>query len=268
MDLLAPTRRSLLVRTVAASGILLPACSSQTDDLRASDAQASSYPTVDALRAFATDLQRRTSGRLNVSIYPNGQLGSENDTLELAQFGGIDFIRINISPLNVVARETLVPSLPFLFRSTAHMRAAMDGPPGRRILDALEPHNLIGLCFYDSGARSFYTSKRLIHQPSDLRGLKIRVQSSDLLVATIKALGGDATPMAYSEVYQGLMQESSTAQKTTGRHMKALATSRSRLTTARRDMSWLLKSSQCLAGAGCGCRRPTRSTFVKQRRLR
>ncbi|NJM35521.1 MAG: TRAP transporter substrate-binding protein DctP, partial [Rhodomicrobium sp.] len=87
-----------------------------------------------------------------------------------------------------------------------HTRAALDGAPGRRILAALEPHGLIGLCFYDAGARSFYTKDRRIERPEDLKGLKIRVMNSDMFVAMVEALGGDAAPMPYGEVYQGLLQ--------------------------------------------------------------
>jgi TRAP-type C4-dicarboxylate transport system substrate-binding protein len=82
----------------------------------------------------------------------------------------------------------------------------MDGEPGRRILASLTRHDLIGLAFYDSGARSFYNTKRPILRPEDLKGLKLRVQNSDLYVALIRALGADATPMDLGEVYQGLAQ--------------------------------------------------------------
>lgn len=174
--------------------------------LMAADSQPDGYPTVEALRFFASELARRTGGRLQVEVYPSEQLGSQNDTMELAQFGGIDFVRINSAPFNVLVPETKVQSLPFLFRSIAHMRQAMDGAPGQKILGALADHGLIGLAFYDSGARSIYTIDRAVREPADMQGLKIRVQTSDLFVAMIEAMGGNATPMAYGEVYQGLAQ--------------------------------------------------------------
>jgi tripartite ATP-independent transporter DctP family solute receptor len=151
-------------------------------------------------------LEERSGGRLRTKLFPGGVLGEERDTLEITIFGGLDFNRVNLGPLNSIAKETLVPTLPFMFRSIAHMRNSMDGAPGDAILKSLEPHGLIGLCFYDSGARSFYTTDRLIERPEDLAGLKIRVQSSDIFVSLVEALGGDATPMAYGEVYQGLLQ--------------------------------------------------------------
>ena len=199
-------RRHAIIAGSAFGLASLTGCGASSRPLLAADSQPEDYPTVAALRFFAEKLAELTGGRLNVEVYPSEQLGSQNDTLELAQLGGIDFLRINSAPLNVLIPETLVPSLPFLFRSIAHMREAMDGAPGRTILAALEPHGLVGLAFYDSGARSIYTVNRPVHEPADMAGLKIRVQTSDLFVGMIEAMGGNATPMAYGEVYQGMVQ--------------------------------------------------------------
>lgn len=201
-------RRDLLITGAAAlGGAGLSGCGLGREGvLRGADTHPTGYPTVEAVRAMGETLSTLTNGKLSLKLYPGGQLGEEKDTLEITIFGGLDFNRVNLAPLNSIARETAVPSLPFMFRSIAHMRAAMDGAPGHAILKALEPHGLIGLCFYDSGARSFYTTSRLIEKPADLRGLKIRVQNSDLFVSMVEALGGDATPMAFGEVYQGLLQ--------------------------------------------------------------
>jgi tripartite ATP-independent transporter DctP family solute receptor len=200
------TRRGMLAGGVAVLGAGLTACERDSRILRSADAHPSGYPTVEAVREMGRMLEARSGGELVLKTYPGAQLGQEEDTLELTIFGGIDVNRINLSPLNPIAPETVVPALPFLFRNEAHMRAALDGAPGRQILDSLYDHGLVGLCFYDSGARSFYTRDRLIHSPADMRGLKIRVMNSNLFVSMVEALGGNATPMAYGEVYQGLMQ--------------------------------------------------------------
>lgn len=202
------TDRRGLLRTagVLSLGLLVSGCGTAPMPLRAADSQNDGYPTVEALKFFAANLAERTEGRLQVEIYPSEQLGSQNDTMELAQFGGIDFVRINMAPLNVLVPETTIPSLPFVFRSISHMRAAMDGAPGQAILDALSAHGLIGLALYDSGSRSIYTVDRPVRRPADMRGLKVRVQTSDLFVAMIEAMGGNATPMAYGEVYQAMAQ--------------------------------------------------------------
>lgn len=174
--------------------------------LRAADAHPEGYPTVSAVRAMGEMLKERSGGRLTLKSFPGGQLGNEKDTLEITIFGGLDLNRMSIAPLSAVVPEAIVPTLPFLFRDKAHMRAALDGAPGQAILKSFESHRLVGLCYYDAGARSFYTKDKLIQTPDDLKGLKIRVMNSDMFVSMVETLGGDATPMAYGEVYQGLMQ--------------------------------------------------------------
>lgn len=191
----------------ASAALTASGCAPPTRNvLYLADTHASDYPTVRATAYMSKILAEKTNNRLSIKPFVGGQLGSERDTLEITMFGGLDLNRVNLAPLNPIAAETLVPSLPFVFRSIAHMRAAMDGAPGRKILDALRPFGLVGLCFYDSGARSFYNSKHPIETPDDLKGLKIRVQNSDLYVAMVEALGANATPMSFSEVYQGLVQ--------------------------------------------------------------
>lgn len=172
----------------------------------ATDTHVLSYPTVQAVIRFGEILSERTAGRLGLKMYAGGQLGNERDTLEIATFGGLDFNRVNLAPLNSIEPLTRVPALPFLFESTEHMRTSLDGEIGAEILASLEPHGLIGLCFYDSGARSFYNTRGPINTPADMAGLKLRVPGSDLHVAMIKSLGADATPMPLDEVYQSLAQ--------------------------------------------------------------
>jgi len=199
------SRRSVLM--VGAAAGMLAACGRH--DGRAflsSDTHPADYPTVQAVDEMARLLRERTNGRLDVKTYAGGQLGSERDTLEITVFGGLDMNRVNLAPLNSIEPMTTIPALPFLFRSNDHMRRALDSAVGDEILESLTRHGLIGLCFYDSGDRNFYNTKRPIYTPADMKGLKIRVPNSDLYIAMIKALGADATPMSISEVYQSLVQ--------------------------------------------------------------
>lgn len=198
-------RRMFLTSAIAAAS--LAGCKAPADrPLRATDTHPADYPTVRAVDYMGKLLEQRTDGRMRIKIYAGGQLGSERDTIEITSFGGLDLNRVNLAPLNAIEPMTLVPSLPFLFRSVDHMRKTVDGPVGDAILQSLEPHGLVGLCFYDSGARSFYNTRHPINTPDDMRGMKIRVQNSDLYVAMIRALGADATPMPLGEVYQSLSQ--------------------------------------------------------------
>lgn len=217
-------------RLVIAGGAGLAAlsgCGQAGRPLLSSDTHPSDYPTVQAVEHMAKLLRDESSGRLDIRIYAGGQLGSERDTLEITSFGGLDLNRVNLAPLNAIEPMTAIPSLPFLFRSTAHMRATLDGPVGEAILASLMPHDLVGLCFYDSGERCFYNTQGPIYTPDDMKGMKIRVQNSDLYVAMIRALGADATPMALGEVYQSLVQgvidgaENNWPSYESGRHFEA-----------------------------------------------
>ncbi len=205
---------------------LLSGCMSQADTLFGTDTHPADYPTVRAFRHFGDLLEARSDGRLRLNLFPGGQLGAERDTLEITIFGGLDFNRVNLAPLNSIEPMTLVPALPFLFDDVAHMRRALDGPVGAGILASLAPHGLVGLAFYDSGARSFYNVRKAIQTPDDMRGMKIRVPNSDLYVGMIRALGADATPMDIGEVYQGLVQglvdgaENNLPSFETGRHFE------------------------------------------------
>ena len=223
---LVPTRRSVLAG--ATSAALLAGCGrSGPRPLLSSDTHPADYPTVQAVEYMAGVLREESAGRLDIRIYSGGQLGSERDTLEITTFGGLDLNRVNLAPLNAIEPMTLIPSLPFLFRSEEHLHATLDGEVGDAILASLEPHDLIGLCFYDSGERSFYNTKRPIRTPEDMQGMKIRVQNSDLYVAMIRALGADATPMSLGEVYQSLVQgvidgaENNWPSYESGRHFEA-----------------------------------------------
>jgi tripartite ATP-independent transporter DctP family solute receptor len=172
--------------------------------LRSADTQPADYPTVLAVEFLADELERQTNGRITLKTYPGGQLGDEKATLEITIFGGIDLNRTSLGPLNSIVPKTTVFSLPFLFRSTDHMRKVVDGDIGNEILEGLEPHGLIGLAFFDAGARSMYNSLRPIRTPEDMRGMKVRVMNSSVFVDMMAALGANATPMSPGQVYESL----------------------------------------------------------------
>jgi tripartite ATP-independent transporter DctP family solute receptor len=192
----------LLAGAAMLASVALPAAAQTV--LRSTDIHPTDYPTVEAVRHISKLLEERTKGRIKINVFHSAQLGNEKDTIEQTRFGVIDMNRINMAPFNNLIPATNVPSLPFIFRSVAHMRTVMDGPIGDSILKEFEKHDLVGLAFYDSGSRSFYNSKRPINTPADMKGMKIRVQQSDMFVALVSALGANATPMAFGEVYSAL----------------------------------------------------------------
>ena len=172
--------------------------------LRSSDTHPEGYPTVLAVQEMGKLLEERTGGRLCIEVFASAQLGEEKDTIEQTQFGVIDMNRVSMGPFNNIIEETKVMSLPYIFRSTDHMHTVVDGPIGEEILAAFEPHDLIGLAYYDGGSRSFYNSEKPITSMADLDGMKFRVMQSDIFVDMVAALGANATPLPYGEVYSSI----------------------------------------------------------------
>lgn len=172
--------------------------------LKAADNQPEDYPTVLGLKHMAKLLDERTQGRIKMQVYAGAQLGGEKETIEMTQMGTIAIDRVNSAPLASFSPKMGAFSMPFLFRNSDHLWKVLDGPIGKDMLKALEPNNLVGLAYYDSGARSFYTKSKAINTPADAKGQKIRVQQSKIFVDTVNALGASATPMGYGEVYSGL----------------------------------------------------------------
>jgi tripartite ATP-independent transporter DctP family solute receptor len=199
-----PGRSRLLLAVLLPAWLALAPLSALARDLRAADIHPDGYPTVEAVQYMGELLAERSNGRLRIRVYPGAQLGEERDTLEQTVFGAVDLNRLNLPVLNNVVQETMVLTLPFIFRSREHYDHVLQGPIGEEILAAMEPFGLIGLAFYDSGERSLYSPKRAIRHPDDLRGLRIRVQNSDVAVAMVEALGANATPMEFGQVYEAL----------------------------------------------------------------
>ena len=177
---------------------------SMATEFRSSDIHPDGYPTVDAVKFMSERLKVLTNGRHSIKVFNNSSLGNEKDTIEQTKIGALAMTRVNIAPMNNICAETQVPTMPFLFRSTAHMRTVLDGAIGEEILASCAPQGFIGLAYYDSGARSLYTAKKPIRTLADAKGMKIRVQQSDLWVALLEAMGANATPMPYGEVYTAL----------------------------------------------------------------
>ncbi|UVK39906.1 TRAP transporter substrate-binding protein [Mesorhizobium sp. AR10] len=195
---------SKLTAATFAFGSLMIGVANAETVLRSADTHPDGYPTVEAVKYMGELIKERTKGAYAVEVYHSAQLGEEKDTIEQTQAGVLDLNRVSMGPFNGIVRETAVPSLPYIFRSVDHMRHVMDGPVGEQILKAFEAHDLVGLAFYDSGARSFYNTKKDITSIADLKGMKFRVIQSDVFVDMVNALGANATPMAYGEVYSAL----------------------------------------------------------------
>lgn len=162
------------------------------------------YPNTVAMDKFAELVAQKTSGRVTLKMFHAGVLGNQPDAIEQVRIGALEIGNFNLGPIGPIAPAANVVSLPFIFRDVNHMHKALDGSAGEQISKGMAEKGLIALAWYDSGARSFYNTKKPIMKPEDVTGMKIRVMNNDLYSGMISAMGGNPSPMAFSEVYQSL----------------------------------------------------------------
>ena len=193
-----------LLRTQIAIAVLaLSATTGMARTFRSADVHNKDFPTNMAVKHMGEELNKATDGKDTVKVFGDSALGSEKDTVEQVKIGALDMVRVNTSAFHGIVPESMIPALPFLFRDIEHFRKTIYGPQGEKILAAFDKAGFIGLALYESGARSIYAHKP-IKSLADTKGMKIRVQPSDLWVSTMSAMGASATPMPYAEVYTGL----------------------------------------------------------------
>lgn len=151
-------------------------------------------------------LRELSDGHMRIDIYPGGQLGSERELIELLQIGSLAMTKVSASPMEGFVPEMKVFNLPYVFRDSEHFWNVLESDIGRELLVAGERARLRGLGYFDAGSRSFYVNDRPIRSPSDLNGLKIRVQNSQTAIRMVNTLGGAATPVSWGELYTALQQ--------------------------------------------------------------
>jgi tripartite ATP-independent transporter DctP family solute receptor len=173
-------------------------------EFRVADTQSEDYPTVQALMFMARLVEERTAGRHRIRVFHSRQLGEEKDTIEQTRVGAIDLNRTNVAPIGSLIPAANVLALPFLFRSFDHLHKVLDHAIGDEILASSQRHGFVSLTFYDSGSRSIYNSVRPIRTLADMKGLRIRVQQSEVMVEMIKALGAEPVELPYGQVSTGL----------------------------------------------------------------
>ncbi|MBT0570125.1 TRAP transporter substrate-binding protein [Curvibacter sp. CHRR-16] len=189
----------LLVSLLAMASLAASAVEFKSADVHNDD----NYPTVAAVKHMSATLEKSSGGKFKIKVFNKGALGSEKETIDQLKIGALEMTRVNITAVNGICPLTMIPTLPFLFRTEEHMHKVLDGAVGEEILKSCESNGLVGLAFYDSGSRSIY-AKKPIKTLDDVKGLKIRVQPSDLAIAMAQAMGANPTPMPYGEVYTGL----------------------------------------------------------------
>ena len=192
-----------ILGVVLASAFAMGAAQVQARDFRSADVHPQDYPTVMTVKKIGEIVSQKTNGKYNVKVFGNSSLGSEKDTVEQVKIGALDMVRVSTAAFHGIIPETMVPSFPFIFRDINHFRKAMAGPAGDKILAAFEKHGFIGLALWESGARSIY-AKKPVRNLADVKGMKIRVQQSDLWVSLAQAMGANPTPIPMAEVYTAL----------------------------------------------------------------
>jgi tripartite ATP-independent transporter DctP family solute receptor len=173
-------------------------------DFRAADIQVEGFSTVQALRYMDQLVTERTGGRHRIRVFHSGELGDEGQTIEQTRAGIIAINRVNAVEIGQIAPALNVLALPFLFRSNDHLHNVIDGAIGDEILASLASYGFVGLTFYDAGARSVYTATKAVRTLADLKGLRLRVQQSDLMDKMAKALGANPVRLSYLRIPSAL----------------------------------------------------------------
>ena len=185
----------------------LSGCGSVTSGkriVRISHAQSETHPEHLGLLAFKEYVEERLGDKYEVQIFPNELLGSAQKAIELTQTGAIDFVVAGTANLETFASVYEIFSMPYLFDSEDVYKSVMqDTDYMEKIYESTDEAGFRVVTWYNAGTRNFY-GKKPINTPDDLKGMKIRVQQSDIAIKMVETLGAAATPMSYNEVYQGL----------------------------------------------------------------
>jgi tripartite ATP-independent transporter DctP family solute receptor len=165
-----------------------------------------SHPVHAGMEYMAKRVAEISKGAVEIQIFPNGQLGSEPECVEQVQRGALAMVKTSAAAMEGFVPEMAVFGLPYLFRDNDHFWKVLNGPIGKELLAAGAGVGIHGLCYYDSGSRSFYMIDRPITAPDQLKGAKIRVMASRMSMDTISMMGGAPTPVAFGELYTALQQ--------------------------------------------------------------
>jgi tripartite ATP-independent transporter DctP family solute receptor len=172
--------------------------------LKMGDNQAKTNVAGQTDDVFAKLVADKSGGRIKIEVYHNAQLGEETEMIQQIQYGSLDLAQVSLSPLVEFEGSLNVLQMPYLYRNADHFWKVMSGTIGDQFLASMSGSGIVGLAWVDGGARSFYTIKKPIKQIGDLKGLKIRVQQSSLMLGMVKAMGAVPVALPYADVYSAL----------------------------------------------------------------
>ena len=192
--------------------------------LRLGHGLSADHPVHQAMLHMSERLRELSGGTMSLRIFPSGQIGSEDECFKQAQNAQIEFAKCSAAVLDGSVPEFQVVGAPFLFRDSDHFWAVMNGEIGKSLLRKID--GLMGICYFDAGARSLYTTKKAVRSAEDMKGLKIRTQKSSIAMQSMEALGASPTPISWGELYTALSQgtvdaaENNIPSFVTGRHFE------------------------------------------------
>lgn len=184
--------------------ILIFSCAPKKIILRLAETYPADHPTTLGDLEFSKLVNERTNGRITIEVYHSKQLAEEKSAIEQVQLGEIDFTRVGLSTVADYIKKLNVLQMPYLYKDSNHMWKVLNGEIGDSMFKSFEEADFIGLCWFDSGSRNFYNSKKEIKTVNDMKNLKIRVLNDRLMFKLVNILGANPTFMTDGEVYSAL----------------------------------------------------------------
>ena len=181
-----------------------PVVSEEKMVLRLANSHNAEHVTSQACQRFADSVFEKTEGRIEIQTHFAGTLGDERSTIEQCQFGGLDFTRVSSGASAEFAPLMNALQMPYEYTSVEHLFKVLDGEIGQEVFDTFEDNSLVGITYIHPGSRNFYNSVREIRTPEDLKGLKIRVSESEVMIKMMESLGGIATPLPFNDCYSAI----------------------------------------------------------------
>ncbi len=201
-----PLRRTFLAQALAASALALPFAASAQSPIviKFSHVVAEQTPKGQGALKFKELAEKKLPGKVQVQVFPSSQLFGDAKELEALLLGDVQFIAPSLSKFDRYTKKIQVYDLPFLFDDIEAVDRFQSGPLGKGLLESMKARGLLGLGYWHNGMKQLSTNKDKLVRPDDVKGLKFRIQASDVLEAQFKALGANPQKMAFSEVYQAL----------------------------------------------------------------
>ncbi|WP_048439456.1 TRAP transporter substrate-binding protein [Caenimonas sp. SL110] len=194
---------ALAVGVFAATGV----AHAQVKTIKFANQNAKGHPIVMGMEKFGELVEAKSGGKMKVTVFPGGALGSDQANVSAIQGGTLEMASMNSGIFASIVKDFAIYDFPFLFGNAKEADAVVDGPFGKSLHARLEEKGLVGLAYYELGFRQITNSRRPITKVEDIAGLKLRVIPNPINVDWVSALGANPTPMPFPELYAALEQK-------------------------------------------------------------